>query len=181
MIALNWRGMSGEVGAIMSRYDELPRHIAKKHLGAAMKRALKTGVPVLRKNTPKRKKTLRASAVTRDTRGRFTKGSGKIKNIAGNLRRAATVNSKYVGKNRDGFVIGRLGYKYGTESRKAIWLEFGTAQIEPRKIMDRTYAQVKQPASKMLIGEMRKALDRACVELAAGKNPGGAPGFRRKR
>lgn len=179
MIALEWRGMSGEIGALMSRYDELPKHIAKKHLGAAMKRALKIGVPVLRKNTPKRKKTLRASAVTRDTKGRFTKGSGKIKNVAGALRRAATVNSKYVGRNKDGFVIGRLGYKYGTESRKAIWLEFGTTTIEPRKIMQRTHDQVKRPASKMLVGEMRKALEKAAAELASKKNPGG-PGFRRK-
>lgn len=175
MIALNWQGMSGEVGALMARYDELPRHIAKKHLGAAMKRALKIGIPVLKRNTPK--------GGGRNVRATISKGEIKTdtRRRGGALRRAATVNSKYVGRNADGFVIGRLGYRYGTESRKAIWLEFGTKHITPRQFVQRTYEQIKTPASRMLIGEMRKALEKACAELAAGKNPGGAPGFRRKR
>jgi len=182
VIGLNWNGMSGEVGALMARYAALPRHIAKKHLAAAMKRAQRIGLPILKAETPKQKgRIMRAGAVKRDDRGRFQKGSGKKRNVAGSLRRAATVNSKYVGRNRDGMMIGRLGYKYGTESRKAIWLEFGTPTIKPRAIMERVHNRVKTPVSRMLVREMAKALEAATTELASNKNPGGAAGFRRKR
>ena len=52
MISLDWQSMDGDIKDLMSKFGELPRWIAKKHLQAAMKRVLKDGVPILKKNTP---------------------------------------------------------------------------------------------------------------------------------
>jgi hypothetical protein len=69
-------------------------------------------------------------------------------------------------------VYGAVGYKAGFESRKALWLEFGTSRgIEPRKIMDRFRRQYGGPAAAKLAKEMRAALEKAASEMASGKNP----------
>lgn len=174
MILLNWLTMKGQIGSIMGRYNQLPRHIAKKHLKAAARRAAKAGVPVLKALTPKGGKRTRRNAVTRNARGQFEKGSGKIVKVRGGaLRRSVTAKSKYIGRNRDGVVYAVVGYKAGLQSRKAIWLEFGTnSGIEPKKIMDRFRRTYKGPAMKELKKELLVGLERATRELASGKNPG---------
>ena len=172
MISLNWDGMQGEIGALMARYAALPRHIAKKHLQAAMKRTVKDGVPVLKRLTPKGgTRTVRA-ALKRGAGGTFVQGSGKKSRVRGGaLRRAATNKAKYIGRNADGVVYGVVGYKAGFESRKAIWLEFGTKRgIQPRKIMDKFRAEYGGPAAGRLAAEMASALDKASAELASGMN-----------
>lgn len=161
MISLNWKQVEGEIGALMSRYAALPRHIAKKHLVAAVRRAGREGVPILRRNTPP--EGLR--------RGRRKKGEKP--RSTGALRRAVTVKAKYKGRNADGVVIGILGYRAGFESRKAIWMEFGTTKgIEPRKMVEKTMQEWKGPLSATLAREMAAALEKAVRELASGKNPG---------
>lgn len=176
MISLHWGSMNGQIGALMAKYDALPRHIAKKHLKAAIRRAMKGGVPVLKSLTPKGKTKNVRAAVARNERGRFLPGSGKKKKQRGGaLRRAVTVRVKYIGTNRSGFVWGVIGYKAGMESRKALWLEFGTTKISPRRTMDRFRAKYHGPAAKMLAGELRKALAKAARDKAPGK------GYRRKR
>lgn len=156
MIKLDWDGMEGEIGALMARFNELPRYIGKKHLLAAIKRTGKDGIKVLKSNTPK---------------GRTRRSGGGVQR-GGALRRAATMNAKYRGRNRDGFAYGVLGYKYGTESRKAIWLEFGTPKIEPRRMVARTMEQWRGPAKAKLEQELAAALEKAVKELESGMNPG---------
>lgn len=169
MISLNWDQVEGQIGALVQRYAGLPRYIAKKHLVASMRRALKPGVPILRSNTP--------PLGTR--RGRRKKGEKK--RSTGALRKAATVRVKYKGKNADGIVFGALGYKAGTESRKAIWQEFGTSKgIIPRTMVERTMKQFGPRVAQRLSVELKEGLERAAKELASGKNPGGNAGFRRK-
>lgn len=170
MIHVNWAGMDGQLGKLMEAYQDLPRHIAKKHLRAAMKRAIKPGVPILKKYTPKQKTRL---VLGRDgVSGEYT--AKKVK--GGALRRAATSKSKYVGRNKDGVVVGVLGYKAGTESRKAIWLEFGTPTIKPREIVKRAMDDIGPQAATLLVAEMAKALEAA----ARDKAPGVAQEYRRK-
>lgn len=176
MISLNWRSLDGQIGSLMKRYADLPRFVAKKHLGAAMKRALKPGVPILKKLTPKGGTKIVRNATTRDDRGRFTTGSGKKKRVRGGaLRRAVTSKSKYIGRNRDGIVFGVIGYKAGSESRKAIWLEFGTSKgIRPRQFMEQFRRTYRGPAKAALVKEMRAALEKAVKD----KNPGvGSSGY----
>jgi hypothetical protein len=156
MIVLGWSNVSGDIAELMRRYNELPRSIAKKHLQAAMKRAGKTAVPLLKKNTPKG--------------GTRTVGSNRKR--GGSLRRAATFVARYKGRNRDGSVFGILGYKYGMESRKAIWLEFGTTRgIEPRDIVKKTYTASKGIIASRLEAEMVLALTKATNEANSPMNP----------
>lgn len=179
MITLDWFGMNGQIGALMGRFAELPRHIAKKHLKAAMRRAVKEGVPVLKRLTPKGKPKNTRAAVKRDAVGRFVQGSGKKMRVRGGaLRRAVTSKAKYIGRNRDGVVYGVVGYKGGAESRKAIWLEFGTTHIRARDFMAKFRKAYGGPAGKTLAREMRNALQKAARELASGMNSN--PNYRRK-
>jgi len=165
MIQIGFGGnLEGEIGALMKRFDALPRYIAKKHLKAVMKRAGKTAVPVLKSNTPV---------------GRGTLTPNGRRSGSGGLRRAATVKSYQKGKNKEAVIIGVLGYRYGWESRKAIWLEYGTSRgIEPRQMVGKTMASWSGPTKEVLTSEMRKALAAAVKEAKAGINPGvGKSGF----
>jgi len=174
VIHLNWDMIKGDIGALVRRYDALPRHIAKKHLLAAMKRSLKAAnaVNVLKRNTPKGKAYVVRQAKTRDERGRFSQGSGAWKRQApGALRRAVTLRSKYIGTNKSGMAVAVVGYKYGSESRKAIWLEFGTRKMQPRRMVDKTMQQVGGVAKSQLVWELKEALDAAVREVAGGRNP----------
>jgi len=121
---------------------------------SALKKALKFAVPVLKANTPK---------------GKARRGADgkKIKGSSGSLRRAVTVRSKFIGRNRDGFVVGAIGYKHGEQSRKAIWVELGTSRgISPQAFMDRTYNQIRGQVSDELTRELAHALEMAARDSA---------------
>lgn len=161
MFTINSDAMSAEVKAIAKRFGALPKHIAKKHLVASMRRAINKakGVPTLRRLTPP----------LNTRRGRRAKGE---KRTTGALRRAVTVKAKWIGNNKSGAAVAGLGYRYGAESKKAIFLEFGTPTIQPRRMVEKAYAVIRTPVAKSLAGEMAQALERAARELASGKNPG---------
>ncbi len=151
--------LSGGIDALVKRFEAVPKYIAKKHLKAVMKRVMKAGVVVLKKNTPRGRGTLNA--------GTGRRGGG------GALRRAATAISRFKGTNKRGTVIGVLGYKYGVQSRKAIWLEHGTKTgIAPRRMVGRTMEVWRGPAAQRLEQELKKALEAAVKEAKAGINPG---------
>jgi hypothetical protein len=173
-IGINFFSTSSQIDSLMASFRELPRHIARKHLKAAMNRTVKNGVPVLRSLTPKGTARNKRNAVSRDSGGRFLKGSGKkFRQRAGAMRRAVTSKSKFVGRAKDGFVVGVVGYRGGLESRKAIWLEYGTSRgISPRDIIPKFLNAYGKPQGKTLVREMKKALKAAARELASGKNPG---------
>jgi hypothetical protein len=167
MIVLGWSNVEGQIGELMKRYAELPRSVAKKHLQAAMKRAGKQAIPILKKNTPKAK--TRVVFHRQGPAGEY--GAKKVK--GGSLRRAATFTARYKGRNADGAVFGILGYKYGWESRKAIWLEFGTTRgIEPRKMVDKSLAASKAIVGPRLEAEMAAALEKAVNEANSPMRPG---------
>lgn len=166
MIKLDWQGMEGEIGALMARYNELPRHIAKKHLKAAIKRAGRDGVPRLKANTPVRRSRRVKNTIVR---GQFKEN---VRRNGGALRRAAMVNAKYYGRNSGGYAAGTLGYKFGWESRKAIWLEFGTKSgVAPREMVGKTMRQWSGPLKSRLEAELAAALEKAVAEVAGGMNP----------
>jgi len=171
MISLSWNSSfepnsydaNRHIAALMESYRALPRHIARKHLKAAMRKILRPAVPILRKNTP--------PLGTR--RGRRKKGE-KPKST-GALRRAVTVRAGQTGTNKayDAFVFGVLGYKASFESRKAIWLQFGTSGgVRPFQMIEKTLQEFGPVAASKLADEMAKALEKATAELAGGKNPG---------
>ncbi len=166
MITLNWQGMQGEIGQLIAAFDALPRHIAKKHLLATIRRVGKQGVPVLKSNTPVGKTQRIKSTIRRGQQVENAQRRG------GALRRASTVVARYKGKNKDGFAYGVLGYKFGWESRKAIWLEEGTTRIAPRRMVGRTMQAWQGPARAELEKGLAQALAAAVREVASGRNPG---------
>jgi len=173
LIALSWNTDShptrleadDAVRTMMSRYRALPRHIARKHMQAAMRRLLKKGIPILRANTP-----------PRGTR------RGRRKQVArpvstGDLRRSVTTRVGQTGRNNDwdSFVWGCLGYRAGFQSRKAIWLNYGTSGgIRAVQMIQRTMDSMGLLAASDLAREMAAGLEKAAAELAGGKNPGRA-------
>lgn len=171
MISLSWNSSfepnsydaDRHIQSLMNAYKALPKHLAKKHLKASMRKLLRPGVPVLRKNTP--------PLSTR--RGRRKKGEKP--RSSGALRRAVTVRTGQTGKNGafDAFVWGILGYKASFESRKAIWLQFGTSGgVRAFQMIEKTLAEFGPIAANRLADEMAAGLEKAAAELASGKNPG---------
>jgi hypothetical protein len=162
---LKWENnVEEEIQALIDRYAALPRHIAKKHLQAAMKQTVKDGIPILRSVTPP----------LGVRRGRRRNGAFVPQNKStGELRRAVTTKSKYIGRNADGVVYGVVGYKAGFNSRKAIWLEYGTRRgIRPQQMIYRFMQQYGGPSLTKLKSELLSAIDKAAKEVAGGKNPG---------
>lgn len=148
-----------ELQSLLARYAALPRHVARKHLQASMRRAVKDGVPVLRSLTP--------PVGTR--RGRRRKGE---KRTTGNLRRSVTTKAKMVGRGPTPAVYGVVGYKAGWESRKAIWMEYGTKSVAARRMVETFLQSYRGPGLARVQAEMAAGLEAAARELASNKNPG---------
>lgn len=159
MISVNWEKLLGEFSGLAGAFEALPSHIAKKHLLASMKRSFTVSgaVKQLRQNTPP----------VGARRGRRRKGE---KRSTGALRRAVTTKARWIGRNKDGVAVAGLGYKYGMESQKAIWQEFGTTRMAGRAMMQKTFEQVRGRVAASLAGQLAKALEKAADEL--GRNPG---------
>lgn len=167
MISLSWDSnfepnsydADRHIQKLMRAYKELPGHIARKHMKAAMGRVLRPAVPILRRNTP--------PLGTR--RGRRKKGE-KAKST-GALRRAVKVRTGHTGKvgSFDSFVYGVLGYRASFESRKAIWLQYGTSGgVKPYQMIDKTMAEFGPVAASKLAEQLAIALEKAAKDAAPG-------------
>jgi phage gpG-like protein len=161
MISVNWEKLLGEFGDLAKAYESLPTHIAKKHLLASMRRAVKAsgGVQKLRANTPP----------VNTRRGRRKKGE---KRSTGELRKSVMTKARWIGRNKDGWAVAGLGYKYGMASRKAIWHEFGTTRMKGIAMMQRTFESIRGQVSSRLAAELRDSLEKAANEVGGGKNQG---------
>jgi len=161
MISLSWARFNRDIADLAKSYEELPRHIGKKHMLASMRRAIKAagGVQKLRANTPP----------TSVRRGRRRKGETRS---SGELRKSVMTKAKWIGRNRDGIAVAGLGYRYGWNSRKAIWAEYGTKWQTGVAMMQRTFDSIKGQVAARLADELRVGLERAANEIAAGKNQG---------
>ena len=91
-----------ELTELREQFKSLPKNIAAKHLGAALRVSMKPGVSALRKNTPK--------------------------GPTGNLRKSIKTKIKVYFK--DGNAVGIVGYSWGGEAKgyHQGWLEFGTKE-----------------------------------------------------
>jgi HK97 gp10 family phage protein len=89
-----------ELTQLREQFKELPKNIAAKHLGAALRKAMAPGQAALRKNTPK--------------------------GPTGNLRKSIKTKIKVYAK--DGNAVGLVGYAIGQGSLgyHQGFLEFGT-------------------------------------------------------
>lgn len=162
MITLDERKMQREIADLAKSYQDLPKHLAKKHMLAAMRRAIvkSKGVSILRANTPP----------VNTRRGRRKKGEKA--GSTSELRRSVTTKAKWIGNNKTGAAVAGLGYKYGWNSRKAIWKEYGTRWERGIAMMQRTFEQIRGQVAASLAGELADALEKAAAEVAGGKNKG---------
>lgn len=96
-----------ELTELRQQFKELPKNIAAKHLGAALRAAMKPGISSLRNNTPK--------------------------GPSGNLRKSIKLKVKTYPKN--GNAVGLVGYEIGKGSKgyHQGFLEFGTKERETKK------------------------------------------------
>lgn len=161
MISLSVGRMPDEIAELIGRFQALPSYMAKKHIVAALRAGVRDsgGTKVLRQLTPP----------VNTRRGRRRKGE---KRSTGALRKAVMVKAKWIGTYQTGAAVAGLGYRYGVESQKAIWHEFGTSRMAARKMMERAYQTIREPVARKLSGNLAVALERAATELASGRNPG---------
>jgi hypothetical protein len=151
------------IAKLMKAYRSLPRHIARKHLKAAMRRILKPGVPILRKYTPP----------LNTKRGR--RAAGVKRRSTGDLRRSVTTKAGQTGANRDfnSFVWGVLGYRFKGQDRKAIWCNYGTSNgARAFDMIGQAMKELGPISARRLADEMAIGLEKAAAELASGKNKG---------
>ena len=151
------------IQALMLRYKALPRHIAKKHLKAAMRRVVKPGVPILRKYTPP----------LGTKRGR--RAAGTKKRSSGDLRRSVTTKAGQTGNNHEfgSFVWGVLGYRFKGQDRKAIWCNYGTSRgARAFDMVGKAMRDLGPISAQRMAKEMADALEKATAEMNSKKNPG---------
>lgn len=162
MISLNFDQVQREIGANTARLLAMPRHIGKKHLLAGLRRAIKVsgGLQKLRAATPP----------VNTRRGRRKKGERA--RSTGDLRRSVTTKARFIGRNRDGVAVAGLGYKYGMQSRKAIWHEYGTTRMKGVAMMQRVFESIRGQVKNNLAGELAVSIEKAARELESGMNPG---------
>jgi HK97 gp10 family phage protein len=159
MITIALSDVDREIRDLVKAFQQLPKNLARKHLKAAVGRAARPHIKDLRKNTPP----------IETTRGRRKKGEKP--RSSGALRRAVAVRTKAKGLSASAV----LGYRASFESRKAIWLEYGTNRgISPREMVKNTFDQVKGQVKERLPEELRKALEKAAKDVA----PPGTARFR---
>ena len=156
--------LEGEIAALIRRYGALPKAVAKTHAAAALKRAAKDGIPILRRNTP--------PIGTR--RGRRAKG---VKGSTGLLRRAVTSKGKFIPSADNPKAYAVLGYRASHESRKAIWHEFGTKNgVRAKEMVQKTMDQYGGPAAASVARELAVGLEKAAkdkrMEIVAAKIAG---------
>jgi hypothetical protein len=163
VISVNWQKLLGEFGDLAKAYERLPARIAKKHLLASMRRSIQKakGPSLLRQNTPP----------IGLKRGRKAKGAVR-KGSTGELRKSVMTKAKWIGTNKGGFAVAGLGYRYGWNSRKAIWNEYGTKWQKGVGMMQRTFDSIRGPVAANLASELAAALEKAAAEVGGGKNKG---------
>ena len=121
---------------------KLPRNLAAKHLGAALRKATQPGLTALRKNTPK--------------------------GPTGNLRKS--IKTKVKTYPKDGRAVGMVGYSWGGENKgyHQGWLEFGIPKVRTLKSRGRIASSFRYK----LDGAGKGRGDFKIVNLARGKNAG---------
>jgi len=145
------RRINDEISGLMAAYRKLPKNIANKHMRAAVGRSIKPHKGTLKKNTP-------PGGVRRGRRRK-----GEKPRSSGALRKAVAVKTK----SRRLVTSGVLGYRGGPESRKAIWLEFGTSRgLAPRRMMEQTLNEIRPQVQAVLPKELRFALTKAVKDVA---------------
>ncbi|CAB4184552.1 Bacteriophage HK97-gp10, putative tail-component [uncultured Caudovirales phage] len=152
---------------LIRAYGELPATLARKHLKAAMRRAIRPFAPALRRSTPKRTGNLRraitvvvrfSNKISRNYYGNFqggVTGSVGFKRGAGKGNHSNLVEDGSVERRRVNF----RGEKFGKNKG-------GTGKMPARHMLRETLDARKDGILQNLELEMGVSLERAARELA---------------
>lgn len=166
--------------AMAQGYKDLPSALAKKHIKAAMTRAVKPFLPALRSATPRFKgKRTKTAAIARDTKGRYVAGSGKKSAIKpGALRRSIKSITKFTQKANHGAFYTKVGFARGEgKGNHALWVEGGTGArkiksnganrgtVAPRWFLRRTFESMKSGIQASIGLHLAAGLEKAGNEL----------------
>lgn len=177
ILSVNMTYVNSSFADIAARYKALPRHVAYKHMAAAMKRAVRKaqGVQVL-KQVCRERLNLKGTVVTkdppkRDKAGQFKKGWNRRRRGGDFLKAIAVTSSKPKGGKNPRPLVVKVGWKYGEQSKKALWLEFGTKHVEPRRMAEETFNRIRGTAMANMRSELLAALEKAARDLGQAKDP----------
>jgi hypothetical protein len=178
ILSVNMTYVDASFADIAYRYKQLPRHVAYKHMAAAMKRAIRKaqGVQTL-KQVCRERLNLKGTVVTKDPpkrtkAGTFKKGWNRRRRGGEFLKAIAVVSSKPKGGKNPRPLVAKIGWRYGEQSKKAIWLEFGTSRgVKPRRMAEETFMRIRGPAMAGMKGELVYALSKAVKDLGQAKDP----------
>lgn len=177
ILSVNMTYVDASFADIAYRYKQLPRHVAYKHMAAAMKRAVRkaNGVQTL-KQVCRERLNLKGTVVTKDPpkrtkAGAFKKGWNRRRRGGEFLKAIDVVSSKPKGGKNPRPLVVKVGWKYGVESKKALWLEFGTKHVTPRRMAEETFNRIRGPAMGNMKSELLAALEKAVKDLGQAKDP----------
>lgn len=169
---VDWRFTSGSFSDIAKKFEELDKNLQTKHFASAISLALKKdarGVTelrrIVRKSFGKRKKfVLKAKDAKRNAKsGRFTKNNRTAKVGDEFIKAIRIVRRKpryYKSVRMHKPLMVRLGWDYGIESKKAIWLDEGTKHgIAPRRYIEQASKTIMPKAMFALPWRLKEALE----------------------
>jgi hypothetical protein len=121
------RAYSDDCRALADGYRRLPKALARKHIKAAVNRAVKPFVPALRAATPKGKPKRSARVAAAAARAAGKKLPPNV-NRPGRLRRSIVTVTKFTNKVDHGSFVSRVTFRRGEgKGNHALWVEAGTA------------------------------------------------------
>ena len=178
ILAVNMTYVDASFADIAYRFKQLPRHVAYKHMAAAMKRALRkaraeqTLKAVCRERLNLKGTVIDNSRPKRNKAGQYKKGWNRRRRGGDFLAAIGVYSSKPKFGKDPRPLVAKVGWKYGPQSHKALWLEFGPKNgIEPRRMAEETFTRIRGAAMSAMKAEMLYALDQAKKDLGRAKDP----------
>jgi hypothetical protein len=147
-------------------------------MAAAMKRALrKARAEQTLKAVCRERLNLRGTVITKDPpkrnkQGKFKKGWNRRRRGGDFLKDIGVYSSKPKFGKDVRPLVAKVGWKYGPQSLKAIWLEFGTrGGVKPHRMAEEAFMRIRGVAMAGMRDEMLHALDKAAKDLGKAKDP----------
>lgn len=158
---------TGEIAGVIAAFNQLPGVLARKHVTAAMRRAVKPFQPALRQATPVGTGGLRRSVKTLVRYYQKANWAGNIVGVVGYARGGSKPNKM---GNHSAIVEKGTGDRY---RRNGAYV----GRMPARRMLRDTIAANRQAIAANLTREMAVGLERAARELAGAQAKGKYRGY----
>jgi hypothetical protein len=172
-----------DVGPLIDAFDALPKNLHNRHLGAAMKKALRKAkaIQTLRRVTEEsvpglnpRLVARKQAAPRRNKDGSFRKGARSRLKVERSKSEFLNKIKLFVSKRRwPGHskgarpLIARVGWVYPTESIKAIWLEEGTVVARAFRFVQKAMVLIRPKFNEHIREELLNGIEAAAKVMRA--------------